>query len=394
MTSAGAEEPLRIAIVTSGRYHVLDLARELRVLGHDVTLYSLLPPTHVSRRGLDPGRAVWLGWGAGLAYAANRLRSRLGLRFPTDDLVRSAVGHTAAFRLRPCDVLIGMSGMSLPAIRAARCRFGAITFLERSSQHIVAQAELLGLDPDLPVAERELQEYALVDRISVPSRHVLMSFVERGFSAGKMTVNPLGVDLREFPWGLGPQGTSPLRVLFAGNWSRQKGADLLEEVANELAHLDVTHVGPADSRPIRSSSRIRSFRPVPQGDLAAWYHQADVLVLPSRQDGFGMVLTQALAAGCHVIASDRTGGPDLLELLGPDAPISIVPAGSARALRETLAGLDVHRRTLRQRRREVPAWRSRLSWTEYAARYVERIHAARKGHQGPSSMLVDGERPS
>jgi glycosyltransferase involved in cell wall biosynthesis len=39
--------------------------------------------------------------------------------------------------------------------------------------------------------------------------------------------------------------------------------------------------------------------------------QSHVLVLPSIEDGFGMVITQAMACGCPVISSTNTGGPDL-----------------------------------------------------------------------------------
>ena len=38
-----------------------------------------------------------------------------------------------------------------------------------------------------------------------------------------------------------------------------------------------------------------------------------VLVLPSIQEGFGMVMAQALACGCPVIASKSSGAPDLFE---------------------------------------------------------------------------------
>src|SRR5258705_153155 len=61
--------------------------------------------------------------------------------------------------------------------------------------------------------------------------------------------------------------------------------------------------------------------------------QADVLVLPSIEDGFGMVILQALACGCPVIASSNTGGPDVIV---PGQTGFIVPANDDDCLLGTL----------------------------------------------------------
>jgi glycosyltransferase involved in cell wall biosynthesis len=57
-----------------------------------------------------------------------------------------------------------------------------------------------------------------------------------------------------------------------------------------------------------------------------------VLVLPSIQDGFGMVLAQAMACGCPVVASEHTGGRDLFEdgVEGFIVPIRDVPGLTVR----------------------------------------------------------------
>jgi glycosyltransferase involved in cell wall biosynthesis len=50
---------------------------------------------------------------------------------------------------------------------------------------------------------------------------------------------------------------------------------------------------------------------MPQTELKNIMSRSHVLVLPSIQDGFGMVMAQAMACGCPVIASQNTGGEDL-----------------------------------------------------------------------------------
>ena len=65
-----------------------------------------------------------------------------------------------------------------------------------------------------------------------------------------------------------------------------------------------------------NDQRIRTPGHIPQIDLPTFYQQHHVLVLPSIQDGFGMVLAQAICCGIPIIATMNTGGRDLLELDG------------------------------------------------------------------------------
>src|SRR4029079_5485547 len=66
-----------------------------------------------------------------------------------------------------------------------------------------------------------------------------------------------------------------------------------------------------------------------QAELAARLRAADCLVLPSRNESFGMVVPEALAAGLPVVASDRVGADALVER---GRKGWVVPAGDARAL--------------------------------------------------------------
>jgi glycosyltransferase involved in cell wall biosynthesis len=52
---------------------------------------------------------------------------------------------------------------------------------------------------------------------------------------------------------------------------------------------------------------------VPQAELKNIMSRSSVLVLPSIEDGFGMVMAQSMACGSPVIASSNTGGEDLFK---------------------------------------------------------------------------------
>jgi starch synthase len=69
------------------------------------------------------------------------------------------------------------------------------------------------------------------------------------------------------------------------------------------------------------------------------YRQADVFVFPSNFEGFGLVLTEALACGLPVICSDVTAGPEFFdEFCG-----RVFPADNLDALVESLRRFDQNR---------------------------------------------------
>jgi glycosyltransferase involved in cell wall biosynthesis len=97
--------------------------------------------------------------------------------------------------------------------------------------------------------------------------------------------------------------------------------------------------------------------------------------LPSRQDGFGLVLAQALASGLPVICTDRTGGAELAHTPTLAKRIKVVPSDNLAALIAAISEL--------RDRLEMSDWfpaltdadREALSWAAYGRRYAERIAA-------------------
>jgi len=365
----------------------VDLARELLALGHDVTVYSALPPWRTRRLGLPASRTRWLGPAVTAAQlAARRGRRHARLRELSARASCEAVDLAAAAALRPCDVVIGMSGMTLRTLRRAKKRFGAVTVVERSSQHIEAQRDILaaldpsGSQPELVVprwsVERELAEYAFADYISVPSHHVVRSFVARGVAAERLLRNPLGTDITWFrPTPAPPEGRR--RVIMAGAWSHQKGADVLIEAWRRLdlaRPVELVHCGAVVDVPHPSAPRFIAAGFLPQRELWHQYGEANVFCLPSRQDGFGVVLTQALASGLPLVCTTRTGGEDLRELVADPASVSLVPPDGPAALAEALdAMLDRPPRIVDGVRDVLGDGRHALSWRGYAERWERQL---------------------
>ena len=137
---------LRVAIATAGRFHVLDLARELNALGYAVDFYSYVPKMRALRFGLPSACHRSLLPLALPALALERFAPAVPLSIREGFLYKS-LNLAVMTRLRTCDLFIGMSGIYLEAARFAKRRFGAAIWLERGSRHILSQDEILAAIP-------------------------------------------------------------------------------------------------------------------------------------------------------------------------------------------------------------------------------------------------------
>ena len=364
---------LRIGIASAGRFHVLDLARELERLGHDVRFYSYVPRARVRSFGLKdqchvsllPFVLPLLAWERVAPRVARGLRERL---------MNYALNWAVIARLKPCDVFICMSGVYLEAAEFARRRFGARVWLERGSRHILSQDEILAGVPGAsrPTADtirRELAGYAAADRIVIPSSHVAESFARDVGAHAKLLQNPYGVDTAVFAMSA-PCQADVFTVLSVGGWSARKGSSLLAQAIAVLPNARLVHVGPIlDAEFPSYDLRYLHFEPVSQGQLAAFYAQADVFVLASVEEGLSTVQVQALASGLPLICTDRTGGADLAHTAALRDRIRVVPHGDAQALASAIA-------EMRERLINGPPLapmdevdRQTLSWAAYGERY-------------------------
>ncbi len=307
---------MKINIASPGRFHVMDLARELDRYGYDVRFYSFVPDKRALHFGLrkkcNVSLLVWM--------APFLLLSRLFPIHLFKSLTIKVQDYLTGILMRRCDIFIAMSGNYVYSLKKAKKK-GAIVILERGSKHILEQKRILESIPSLkgtkPVPDfnvkREIEGYELADYISIASQHVKRSFVERGYPIRKLFVNPYGVDLHNFRPEIATKKVYD--VIMVGGWTYQKGIDLLIKACQEL-DLKLLHVGAIGDISFPNDVRFTQIDPVDQKELIHYYNQARVFVLPSRQDGFGMVLSQALACGLPIVCSMHTGGRDIGELTG------------------------------------------------------------------------------
>lgn len=364
---------MKIAIATSGRFHMLDLARELEALGHEVRLYSYVSRMRARTFGLPPECHVGLLPLLFPLVAWERLLPQLGSSL-RERLMYKVLNWAVMLRLQPCDLFVFMSGIYLEAPRTARRRYGARLWLERASQHILAQDEILartgGERPSALTIRRELCGYAVADRIVIPSIHVQESFRREGSAYRKLFRNSFGVDIGMFPQIERKIANLPITLLYVGSWSLRKGCDVLAEAIRCTPSVRLVHVGSIGdhSFPL-DEERFTHIDPVPQWKLRDFYAHADVFVLASREEGLAYVLGQALASGLPVIATDRTGAADLALTPALSERIFVAPNGQCVPLADAIGALRDRLilggpfPLLRDEDREA------LSWAAYGRRY-------------------------
>ena len=184
--------------------------------------------------------------------------------------------------------------------------------------------------------QRKDQELAMADAIVVASTFSKQTLIASGNLKQKVEVVPYGAPpVRERTNNR--DAGSKLRVLFVGALGQAKGISyLLEAVSRLERHLELTLIGRRVSPvmpPPEVLKRYHWLPSLPHDELLEEMSRHDVLVFPSLHEGFGLVITEAMAQGLVVITTPNTAGPDLISD-GIDG--FIVPIRSASAIEEKL----------------------------------------------------------
>ena len=356
--------------------HPLYLARQLAAKGALAAYYTALPrsrthgvPPHLVHRHLalvPPLYALMKGW-------SPISHDRLGR------LVEREFDRWVSRRVVQADAVHALAGAGRRLRRAARSRFGALAVCDSPTTHVrfrkaLLQAEYarwgrppMGLDGEIESIE---QEYEESDLILAPSQFVYQSFVARGVPAAKLALTPYGVDCDEYtPM---PKADDVFRILVVGTISIRKGIPYLLDAVTRLRwpNAELALRGRETEEVSQLLASYHGTIPIsmvpaqPRSHLKQLYSNASVLVLPSIEDGFGLVITQALACGTPVIATTHTGGPDLIEH-GVNG--FIIPPGDVGALESALTTAYENREMLaamgREARRRIEQARG---WGAYA----------------------------
>lgn len=368
----------KIAIVSSGRSHLLNLAIYLLNEGYDVKFYCLTPYRIITKYGFPKKYTKsFCFYLAPIVFLLFKCKLPLRIKkilFYISDLL---IDNLSAIYLEKCDIFIGAASVANYSAKIARRKYGAKVICDSGTLHLKEQQILNNGNMALKYSvKRAINFYDHSDKIVVAGEHVKRSFLKHGVLSEKIFVNPYGVDISQFK----PTKLKEIYydVIFVGTWSYIKGCDILAESCLRDLKLKLLHVGGIGDLPLPKSELFTHVDYVPQSQLIEYYSMSKIFILPSRSDGFGLVIAQAMASGLPIVFSLMTGGSDLVKIskcdpkytfLISDLNVSTVSSSIKKAL-------DIANEQNKNEYRDyILDNRINLEWNNYGIRYINFMNA-------------------
>ncbi len=165
--------------------------------------------------------------------------------------------------------------------------------------------------------QRRAQELNLCDYIICNSTFTKKTLIEGKISAEKIITIPLG-----FPdavKNIDKNSIGKTIFICAGNQSLRKGTHLLYQAWKncnfKAEEAELWMIG-SNQLPLKLrqglGEHVKFIPNMPHSEMLQLMAKADLLVLPTLCDGFGLVITEAMAQGLPVITTYNSGGPDLI----------------------------------------------------------------------------------
>ncbi len=301
--------------------HVFHLSIELRKLGVEVNvlttdLFTVDPLQRLSFRPLERSQAEKDSTKRVSAIPFLPLPQGLGLIFPS-----------VAFQLKNYDLVHAHGYGHFPTYLAPLCRIMKIPIVITTHS-----------DAGVPSIRKRIFDL-LVPKLTIEnatkiialSKHEKAVLIERGIRAEAISIIPNGITLSEFLENRSDQARKiePSRtILYVGRIDfAQKGVDLLLMAFGMMcregstnATLRLVGIGPQKNmkklatlaKGLDVSEKVTFLGYLPRKEYLKELKNANLLVLPSRFEPFGIVLLEAMACGVPVVASKVGGVPELI----------------------------------------------------------------------------------
>lgn len=216
------------------------------------------------------------------------------------------------------------------------------------------------------ITKKMLVEFDSVDYLLAPSKFVKRTFVEHGYDEKKIITLPYGVEQERR--GVSRFANSKYRnkkiikVLCVGQVAVRKGQYYLVEAIKSLnrscidTKFQLTLVGRCDPAYmkclVRLSDDFEYIRHIESSEMIKFMAGFDLFVLPSLEDGFGVVVSEALSVGVPVITTRNAGAADIIE----DGHNGVViPAGDAKEIKRAIERVIDEKIT--GKTKNLPSWR-------------------------------------
>jgi len=229
-----------------------------------------------------------------------------------------------------CDIFHGWATFSLKSAKKHKKR-GAKFLLDRACPHIVFQENLLAEEAELtktkyyPVSKnflnRCLEEYDLADKIIVPSAYSANSFFLHGFKKDKIETIPLNASFYPNKKKIWDKNNKKFIVGTIGGNPLRKGLKYLVEAWQKLKLKDSILLIKTSQSELKKSKDLfekiikdNTIKIIPYiKDIESFYLNCDLFCLPSIDDGFGLVVLEAMSVGVPVIATKNVGASEMIK---------------------------------------------------------------------------------
>ena len=323
---------------------------------------------------------------AGVKVHPTLARGRLRLPYSLVGSMRAVTwhDHIVARRIEKMhgqiDIIHTWNLGALETLKTA-ARLGIPTVLERPNAHtgfameiVQQECNRLGviLPPDhehafnAPKLHKEEEEYKLATRLLCPSEFVVKTFLDKGFDKRQLIRHIYGYDEKTYyPSNTPRDSKRGLTMLFVGVCAVRKGVHFALEawlrspasekgtflIAGEFLRAYQDKLAPLLSHP---SVKVLGHR----NDVPQLMRKSDILVLPSIEEGFGLVVTEAMGCGCVPLASEAC-----TELCGHMKTGLMHRVGDVDTLAQQITMLDEDRALLERFRVACLDTAPTLTWT-------------------------------
>lgn len=374
---------MRIAVVSpySWTYpggvtrHIEALAAQQLAAGHEVRVLSPVDPDDSLsarlHRGVRPARRDLPQWlvplGRTFAIGSNGAMSNLALTPHSASALRREIrrGYDIVHVHEPVAPVPGWDALccvDAPLVGTFHC-YSENSFSNQTANLLGARRRLNRLHVRIAVSEAA-------------------AWTGKRYFGGTYRIIPNGVDVPGAPPGSTTVTSlaGPLRIAFIGQAVERKGLSVLLRSFEALRDLlpvtlDVVGVAPDEVARLMIDARgVTALGKCSDSDKRRVLERADILCAPSLGgESFGMVLTEAFAAGTPVVASDIAGYRDVV-----DHGVNgfLVPRGDATALAERLRDMAVEPRSRMALEAGAIESAARYAWPRVAADVMDAYGAA------------------
>jgi glycosyltransferase involved in cell wall biosynthesis len=376
----------KIAVSSAGVLYSHSIARVLYGLG---LLYKLFTPRTPRGANYVPARHVKR---VAYPYLLFRPMSKLARKYKNfrniftnreNILFDKCVGKK--LRGKGFDIFHGFSGCSFHSMVEAK-KQGKACIIDQHDVYYKAMNRIIADELDLDPSglsnisywpphkgyhRRVDAELELADYIFVPSTFSFRSHAENNIPREKLILMPFGIRGDSIAKDVKPGKKDEFRIGFVGSIGLRKGIGYLLEAVKGIADpaIKAYLAGSFSARCdiVKRYPGCYKLMGYIRGDkMREFISELDVLALPSISDSFGIVILEAMAQGVPVIATENTGGPDII---ADGESGFIVPIRDAAAIKERILFLYKNRDAKITMGKKALERVSDFTWEKYAERY-------------------------